>query len=98
MFLFSRLAILTAAMEMLTGPDAGNVCRKVEIMSDSAYVILSRDPKTTTGNFFIDDELLAKEGITDFDQYLLDPSKYNVLKYIYIYISNLSKSFIGIVF
>lgn len=73
--IFSSLAILTAAMEMLSGPDAGKVCRKPEIMADAAYAILCKDPAVCTGNFFIDDDILIKEGITDLDQYLIDPGK-----------------------
>jgi citronellol/citronellal dehydrogenase len=41
-----------------------NSSRKPEIMADAAYYILKRDGKTTTGNFFMDDEVLISEGIT----------------------------------
>ena len=44
--------------------------RKPEIMADAAYAILTRDAKTCTGNFFIDDEVLAG---TDLDQYAVTP-------------------------
>lgn len=54
---------------MLTGKDSFNYSRKPEIMADAAYYILTQDPTTTTGNFFIDDEVLAKAGVTDLDQY-----------------------------
>lgn len=54
---------------MLTGKDSFNYSRKPEIMADAAYYILTQDPATTTGNFFIDDEVLANAGVTDFDQY-----------------------------
>ena len=63
-------------MEMLSGPEAGKGCRNAEIMADAAYAILCKNPATTSGNFFIDDEVLAKEGITDFKQYLCDPCTY----------------------
>jgi len=49
--------------------------RKPEIMSDSAYVILSKDSKLFTGNFIIDEDLLRNEGITDFNQYAVSPGK-----------------------
>lgn len=67
--LWPRTAIYTAAMEMLGG-GAGikDDCRKVEIMSDAAYVVLTK-PTDYTGNFCIDDEVLKEHGITDFDQY-----------------------------
>lgn len=71
--LWPRTAIWTAAMEMLSGPEAGKGCRKAEIMADAAYAILCKNPATCTGNFFIDDEVLSKEGIVDFKQYLCDP-------------------------
>lgn len=66
---------MTAAMEMLSGPEVAKVCRKSDIMADAAYAVLCKDPAVCTGNFFIDDEVLQKEGITDFDQYLVDPGK-----------------------
>lgn len=81
--LSDSLAILTAAMEMLSGPEAGKVCRKAEIMADAAYAILCKDPSSCTGNFFIDDEVLIKEGVTDFDQYLVDPGNADTRKFFY---------------
>lgn len=58
---------------MIAGKDTFNVSRKPEIVADAAYYILTQDPATTTGNFFIDDEVLAKAGVTDFDQYCCNP-------------------------
>lgn len=58
---------------MLTGKDSFNYSRKPEIMADAAYHILTQDPTTTTGNFFIDDEVLASAGVTNFDQYCCNP-------------------------
>ena len=43
-------------------------------MSDSAYVILTSASKSTTGNFFIDDEVLASVGVTDFSIYRCAPN------------------------
>jgi len=48
---------------MLGGPIKPANCRSPEIVAEAAYVILTRDAKTCTGNFFIDDEVLAEEGI-----------------------------------
>ncbi|XP_039615434.1 hydroxysteroid dehydrogenase-like protein 2 [Polypterus senegalus] len=70
--LWPRTAILTAAMEMLGGGGVAKQCRKPDIMADAAYSILSR-PVTFTGNFVIDDDLLQKEGIKDFDVYAVAP-------------------------
>ena len=59
-------------MEMLGGKDVAKMCRKPEIMSDAAYVILTRD-KSFTGNFVIDEAILKEEGCKDFDQYAVEP-------------------------
>ncbi|KAH8361779.1 hypothetical protein KR200_009919 [Drosophila serrata] len=67
--LWPRTAILTAAIEMLTGSESANWSRKPEIMADAAYAILSREPKVATGQFFIDDEVLESVGITDLTDY-----------------------------
>lgn len=73
--LWPQTAIATAAvMNLLGGPEAIKGCRKPEIMSDSAHAILTRDFKTCSGNFFIDEALLREAGVTDFDQYAVDPS------------------------
>ena len=66
--LWPRTAIATAAIQMIPGIDL-NLCRKPEILSDAAWFILTSDAKATTGQFFIDDELLAANGITELDQY-----------------------------
>ena len=70
--LWPRTAIDTAALQMIPGVDT-DFCRKPEILADSAYIILNRDAKTTTGNFFVDDEVLASEGITDLEKYSVKP-------------------------
>ncbi|XP_033738569.1 hydroxysteroid dehydrogenase-like protein 2 [Pecten maximus] len=68
--LWPRTAIYTAAMEMLGGGDeVSKQCRKPEIMSDAAYVMLTKDSKSYTGHFAIDDEVLSAEGIKDMEQY-----------------------------
>ena len=70
--LWPRTAIDTAALQMIPGVDT-DFCRKPEILSDTAYIILNRDAKTTTGNFFVDDEVLTSEGITDLEKYSVKP-------------------------
>jgi citronellol/citronellal dehydrogenase len=70
--LWPRTAIDTAALAMIPGVDT-EFCRKTEILSDSAYIIFNRPAKECTGNFFIDDELLASEGITDLEKYSVVP-------------------------
>lgn len=72
--LWPRTAIYTAAMEMLGGgSEVANQCRKPEIMSDAAYVMLTRKSSEYTGNFAIDDEVLTSAGVTDLDQYAWVP-------------------------
>ncbi|XP_048383173.1 hydroxysteroid dehydrogenase-like protein 2 isoform X1 [Stegostoma tigrinum] len=70
--LWPKTAIHTAAMDMLGGSGVSSQCRKPEIMADAAYAIFLK-PKTFTGNFVIDEELLKEEGIRDFDIYAVDP-------------------------
>ncbi len=70
--LWPRTAIATAALQMIPGVDLGR-CRKPEILADAAYLILTSEAKTSTGNFFIDDALLASHGEKDFDKYSVTP-------------------------
>jgi citronellol/citronellal dehydrogenase len=70
--LWPRTAIDTAALQMIPGVDTA-ACRTPEILADAAYIILNRESKGCTGNFFVDDELLAAEGITDLEKYSVVP-------------------------
>jgi citronellol/citronellal dehydrogenase len=49
--------------------------RTPEIVADAAYYILSKAAAVCTGNFFIDEQVLQKEGVMDFSQYAVDPSQ-----------------------
>ncbi len=70
--LWPRTAIDTAALQMIPGIETA-ACRKPEILADAAYEILNRPSKDCTGNFFVDDEVLASIGITDLDKYAVVP-------------------------
>jgi citronellol/citronellal dehydrogenase len=70
--LWPRTAIATAALQMIPGVDIAK-CRKPEILSDAAWLVLTSDAKAVTGNFFIDDTLLAQHGVTDFEKYSVTP-------------------------
>jgi citronellol/citronellal dehydrogenase len=70
--LWPRTAIATAALQMIPGVDLAR-CRTPEILADAAYLILTSDAKATTGNFFIDDALLAQHGVTDLERYSVTP-------------------------
>ena len=72
--LWPRTGIATAAIRNVLGGDEGmKACRKPGIMADAAYAIFNRPAKSCSGNFFIDDEVLAAEGVTDLDQYAVSP-------------------------
>ena len=70
--LWPRTAIDTAALQMIPGVDTA-ACRTPEILADAAYVILNRQSKDCTGNFFVDDEVLATVGVTDLEKYSVVP-------------------------
>ena len=73
--LWPRTTIATAAVQNLLGGDAMiRGSRKPEIMADAAYVIFNRPSRECTGNFFIDDEVLASAGKTDLTEYAVDPT------------------------
>lgn len=73
--LWPRTAIATAAIaNIVGGDDMMKACRTPQILADAAHVILTRPAREFTGNFCIDDTLLAANGVTDFDQYRVDPS------------------------
>ena len=81
--LWPRTAIDTAALAMIPGIDTA-FCRTTEIISDTAHIILSRDGKVCSGNFFIDDEVLASEGITDLDKYAVVPGTKEFINDLYV--------------
>jgi citronellol/citronellal dehydrogenase len=76
--LWPRTPIATAALQMIPGIDL-NLCRKPEIMADAAWWVLTSDAKASTGNFFIDDAVLAANGVTDLDVYAVKPGQKNFL-------------------
>ena len=68
--LWPRTAIATAAVKnILGGDETVKVSRTPEIMADAAYVIFTKDSKEFSGNFCIDDNLLAENGVDDFSKY-----------------------------
>ena len=73
--LWPRTIIATAAVQNLLGGDEAMArARTPEILADAAHAILIRDPRSTTGNTFIDDEVLAEAGITDLSGYAAESS------------------------
>jgi citronellol/citronellal dehydrogenase len=74
--LWPQTTIATAAVQNLLGGDVMmQMSRKPEIVADAAYYILSKPADECTGNFFIDEQVLAQEGITDLSQYAVNPSQ-----------------------
>jgi citronellol/citronellal dehydrogenase len=72
--LWPRTVIATAAVRNLLGGDEIIArSRRPEIVADAAHVILTRPNRDCSGNFFIDEQVLADAGVTDFDQYAVTP-------------------------
>jgi citronellol/citronellal dehydrogenase len=72
--LWPRTTIATAAIKNLLGGDrVMAMSRKPEIMADAAYRIFQKPARSFTGHFLIDDSFLAGEGVTDFEQYRVNP-------------------------
>ena len=76
--LWPRTAIATAALQMIPGMDLSQ-CRKPEIMADAAWAILTRPAMQDTGRFFVDEDVLNEEGVSDFDVYCVTPGTVNFI-------------------
>ena len=72
--LWPRTIIATVALQVIPGaePERG---RTPDIMADAAWQILTQDSRRTTGNFFIDEEVLGAAGVADFSHYAVSPGK-----------------------
>jgi citronellol/citronellal dehydrogenase len=73
--LWPRTVIATAALNLLGGEQTARRGRRPEVVADAALAILRRDPRSCTGNFFIDEEVLRAEGVTDFERYAVSPGE-----------------------
>jgi citronellol/citronellal dehydrogenase len=73
--LWPRTVIATAALDLLGGEDTARHGRKPEIVADAAMVILNRESRACTGNFFVDEDVLRAEGVTDFSRYAVKPGE-----------------------
>jgi len=72
--LWPRTIIATSALAMIPGiADRLDNCRRPEILADAAHAILSRDGPQATGNFYIDEDVLAQDGVTDLTPYAVKP-------------------------
>jgi citronellol/citronellal dehydrogenase len=74
--LWPRTTIATAAVQNLLGGDyLIQRSRKPEIVADAAFAVFSQPSEECTGNFFIDEEWLKKQGISDFSHYAVNPGE-----------------------
>ena len=72
--LWPRTVIATAALAMIPGmAQRVENCRKPEILADAAHAVLTRDARAATGNFYLDEEVLVAEGVTDLAAYAVKP-------------------------
>ena len=71
--LWPRTSLDTAAVRNVIGEELVKGSRKPSIYADAAYAVLKRDSSSCTGNFFLDQDVLEEEGVTDFEQYAIDP-------------------------
>ena len=81
--LWPRTVIATAALQMIPGVDS-NKARTPEILADAAWLILTSDSRAVTGNFFIDEALLAEHGITDLDRYAVVPGTRDLITDLFV--------------
>lgn len=80
--LWPRTAIATDAIDFIGSVEMRNQSRTTEIMSDAAYLILTKDSRKFTGNFVIDETILRQEaGVANFDNYAVDPTKPLILDF-----------------
>jgi citronellol/citronellal dehydrogenase len=70
--LWPRTLIATAALQVIAGVDP-NKARTPQIVADAAWWILTSDARSTSGNFFIDEQVLTANGVTDLDRYAVVP-------------------------
>jgi len=74
--LWPRTPIATAAVRnLLGGKTTVNHSRKPEIVADAAYLILTKPSNEITGNFFIDEDVLIKNGVSNLEKYAINPEK-----------------------
>jgi len=73
--LWPKTVIATAAVAMLGDSVRVENCRKPEIVADAAHAILTKPSRHATGRFFIDEDVLRQEGVTDFGRYAVAPGQ-----------------------
>ena len=71
--LWPKTTIDTAAIRNVVGAELANRSRKPDIMADAAHAILTRSSRDCTGNFYVDEDVLREEGVSDFSGYAVTP-------------------------
>jgi citronellol/citronellal dehydrogenase len=71
--LWPRTVIATAALRMVPGMGDARGCRKPDILADAAHAILTSEAASTSGNFFLDEDVLRAAGVEDFEPYAVEP-------------------------
>lgn len=67
--LWPKTTIATAAIKVNFPPELYEACRKPEIVADAAFEIVTKDSQSTSGNYFVDEEVLKAAGVSDFEKY-----------------------------
>ncbi len=73
--LWPATAIATSAMKLIAGDESFSSCRWPTIVADAAHAILTSSSASCTGNFFVDEDVLLRQGVTDLSAYAVDPEK-----------------------
>jgi citronellol/citronellal dehydrogenase len=73
--LWPRTVIATAALNLLGGEETAKRGRTPEVVADAAVAILKRPARSCTGNFFVDEDVLRAEGVTDLGRYAVKPGE-----------------------
>ncbi|HEY6004103.1 MAG TPA: NAD(P)-dependent oxidoreductase [Anaeromyxobacter sp.] len=73
--LWPRTVIATAALNLLGGEETAKRGRTPDVVADAAVAILKRPSRSCTGNFFVDEDVLRAEGVTDFGKYAVKPGE-----------------------
>jgi citronellol/citronellal dehydrogenase len=71
--LWPQTTIATAAVEVHFPEAILKASRHASIMADAAHAILTSEARANTGNFYIDEEVLRRAGVTDFERYAVTP-------------------------
>jgi len=72
--LWPKTVIATAAIGMIDGVDAAR-CRTPDIVADAAHAVLAMPSRDATGRFFIDEDVLREQGVSDFERYAVSPGQ-----------------------